>query len=175
MKKKESKPKKERGRPSPYDPLKHPKLARKYCLEGCTDEIIADKMGIARATLSNWKNQYPEFLDAFKAKALVDHEVENALLRSALGYFIEEEELTGEYSLDGRLIGQTYKKKINKKFIPASVMAQALWLRNRDSSWRNTEGSNVQQGLILEWIDKAKGEVNLNDSNSFIEAEEEPK
>jgi hypothetical protein len=170
MKKKESKPKNQKGRPSLYDPLKHPKLARKYCLEGCTDEAIADKMEIARATLANWKNQYPEFLDAFKAKALVDHEVENSLLRSALGYFIEEEEVTGEYSLDGRLIGQTYKKKIHKKFIPASVMAQALWLRNRDSSWRNTEGSNTQKGLILEWIEKVK-ESDLNDSNSFAEAE----
>lgn len=172
MKKKESKHKSERGRPSPYDPLKHPQLAKKYCRQGCIDEEIAEHLGVARSTLANWKNQYPEFLDAFKEKAYVDSLVEDSLLKSASGYYVEEEELTGEYTSDGQLIGQIYKKKTHKKYIPGNPTAQALWLRNRDPSWRNNDELNVQKGLILEWIENTKKQGDsLQNANTITKTE----
>lgn len=52
---------------------------------GLTDEQIAKNMGISVATLYNWKSKYFEILEALKkGKEVVDFEVENALLQSAL-------------------------------------------------------------------------------------------
>ena len=44
-------------------------------------------MGIACSTLYVWKNDHPEIAEALKkGKEVVDLEVENALLKKALGY-----------------------------------------------------------------------------------------
>ena len=52
---------------------------------GLTDEQIAKNMGVSVATLYNWKSKYLEILEALKkGKEVVDFEVENALLQSAL-------------------------------------------------------------------------------------------
>jgi len=52
---------------------------------GLTDEQIAKNMGVSVATLYNWKSKYFEILEALKkGKEVVDFEVENALLQSAL-------------------------------------------------------------------------------------------
>ena len=50
-----------------------------------TDEQIAKNMGISVKTLFNWKTSYLPILQALKkGKEVVDYEVENALLSSAL-------------------------------------------------------------------------------------------
>lgn len=73
------------ARPSKYDPDVTPILAEQYARDGLIDEEIANKLGIARSTLSNWKNKYPEFSDALKnGKEVVDAKVEKTLLNKAL-------------------------------------------------------------------------------------------
>lgn len=58
---------------------------RGWAREGATDEQIAEYMGISRSTLYEWKKKYPDISDALKkGKAVVDFEVENALLNKAL-------------------------------------------------------------------------------------------
>ena len=60
-------------------------LLQGWTRDGLTDEQLAARMGIASATLYEWKKKYPEISDALKrGKEVVDYEVENALLRSAL-------------------------------------------------------------------------------------------
>lgn len=52
-------------------------------------------MGISTSTLYGWKKKYSEFSEALKrGKEIIDREVENALLKRALGY--EYEEITQE-------------------------------------------------------------------------------
>ena len=58
-----------------------------WARDGLTDEQIFTKMGIARDTFYAWSKKFTDFSDAIKkGRAPVDVEVENALLKRALGY-----------------------------------------------------------------------------------------
>lgn len=60
-------------------------LLEGWARDGLTDEQIAHNMGIAYSTLREWKKSQPAILAALKkGKEVVDFEVENALLKSAL-------------------------------------------------------------------------------------------
>lgn len=63
-----------------------------WARDGLTDEQIARNMGISRSTLNDWGKKYPDISDTLKRKKqIVDIEVENALLKRALGYCYNEE------------------------------------------------------------------------------------
>ena len=60
-------------------------LLEGWARDGLTDEQIAKKIGISRKTLNDWKNNYSDICDTLKkGKEVVDYQVENALLSSAL-------------------------------------------------------------------------------------------
>lgn len=60
-------------------------LLESWARDGLTDEQLADKMGISRSTLNEWKKKHPDISDTLKkGKEVVDTQVENALLASAL-------------------------------------------------------------------------------------------
>lgn len=60
-------------------------LLEGWARDGLTDEQIAKKIGIGARTLYEWKEKYPQFSQSLKkGKEVVDYEVENALLSSAL-------------------------------------------------------------------------------------------
>ena len=60
-------------------------LLEGWARDGLTDEQIAHNMGIVTSTLYDWKKKYSEISEALKkGKEVVDIEVENALLKSAL-------------------------------------------------------------------------------------------
>lgn len=60
-------------------------LVKGWARDGLTDEQIANNMNIGVTTLYQYKKDYPEFAKALKkGKAVVDYEVENALLQQAL-------------------------------------------------------------------------------------------
>lgn len=115
---------------------------------GLSDEQIAAKMGVTAACLYNWQNRFVEIFDAIKrGKAPVDDEVENMLLKSAMGFEYEEivteitEVPTGKIDEKGRPIMRQNKqiKKI-KKYSPPSNTAQIFWLKNRrPERWRERQ------------------------------------
>ncbi|KXT63133.1 hypothetical protein [Lactococcus sp. DD01] len=58
-----------------------------WARDGLTDEQISHNMNISRKTLADWKNKYGDIGDTLKrGKEVVDRQVENALLKRALGY-----------------------------------------------------------------------------------------
>ena len=58
-----------------------------WARDGLTDEQIAEKIKITPSTLYEWKKRYSEISEALKkGKEVVDRQVENALLKRALGY-----------------------------------------------------------------------------------------
>ena len=60
-------------------------LLEDWARNGLTDEQIARNMGISRKTLYDWKTRYGDICNALKkGKQVVDAQVENALLSSAL-------------------------------------------------------------------------------------------
>ena len=62
-----------------------------WARDGLIDEQIAHNMGIVRSTLNVWKEKFPDISDALKkGKEVIDRQVENALLKRALGYSFTE-------------------------------------------------------------------------------------
>ncbi len=109
---------------------------------GLTDEQIAHNMGISRSTLNEWKNKYPDISDTLKKeKEIVDIQVENALLKRALGYDVVEET---EELIDGRLV---VTKRV-KKHISADTTAQIFWLKNRKpKEWPDKRDLSVEGNI----------------------------
>ena len=103
-------------------------LLEGWARDGLTDEQIAKNIGINRTTLYDWKKKETNIADALKkGKEIIDFEVENALLKRALGYEYEEE--TYENGI--------LTKKV-KKHVPPDTTAQIFWLKNRQvKKWRD--------------------------------------
>ena len=100
-------------------------LLEGWARDGLTDEQLAEKMGIGARTLYDWKLKYPQISQALKkGKEVVDIQVENALLKRALGYEFQEERVERS-SKDGVKVVQTIKH------IPGDTTAQIFWLKNR--------------------------------------------
>jgi transposase-like protein len=60
-------------------------LLEGWARDGLTDEQIAKNMGVSASTLYEWKKRFLEISESLKkGKEVVDYEVENALLKSAL-------------------------------------------------------------------------------------------
>lgn len=121
-------------------------LLEGWARDGLTDEQIAHNIGIHVSTLYEWKKKYEEFDEALKrGKEVVDREVENALLKRALGYSYDE---ITEIREEGVLI----QKKVVKKHIVPDTTAQIFWLKNRRPDI---------------WRDKKDIDMNANISNPF--------
>lgn len=127
--------------------------------DGATDADIASYIGISRDTLYTWKKKYSDFSDALKrGKEVVDIEVENALLKRALGY--EYNEVTKEmtYGPDGEPLGLTVTKVVTKRERP-DVTAQIFWLKNRRPElWRDIKNVDMQAKIENNPFDGVKSE-----------------
>ena len=104
-----------------------------WAREGLTEEQIAKNMGIAVRTLGTWKEAFLPILQALKrGKAPVDIEVENALLKRALGY--EYDEVKTVTDKDGNIKETT----VTRKVVLPDTTAQIFWLKNRKpAQWRD--------------------------------------
>ena len=105
-----------------------------WARDGLTDEQIAYNVGISRSTLNSWKDKYSNISDTLKrGKEVIDRQVENALLKRALGY--EYTETTREYIPE--LDAMKTTKKVTKQVAPDTT-AQIFWLKNRKpDKWRD--------------------------------------
>lgn len=132
-----------------------------WARDGLSNEQIAHNIGINQDTLYEWQKRFPEFSEAIKkGKEVVDREVENALLKRALGY--EYDEVTQEpvTDKDTGITEMRVTKRVTKQIVP-DVTAQIFWLKNRKPEEfrdkRDVELSgSVDLGSIIE---KARGRV----------------
>jgi len=127
-----------------------------WARDGLTDEQIAHNIGIARTTLYDWKNKYPNITDALKrGKEVIDRQVENALLKRALGYEYEEEKIIREKNGNGKDI---MKREIFKRKAQPDTTAQIFWLKNRKpKEWRDKQDIEMSGGLDLPSINIIRG------------------
>ena len=109
-----------------------------WARDGLTDEQIAQNIRISRDTLYAWKKRYPDISDALKrGKEVVDRQVENALLKRALGYTYEE--ITYE--------GGVETKRVVKEVVPDTT-AQIFWLKNRKrEAWADRQNIELSQPI----------------------------
>lgn len=128
-------------------------LLEGWARDGLTDEQIADKIGIGYSTLQTWKSKYQDIQDTLKkGKEVVDIEVENALLKRALGYRYDE--ITLEDGIE--------KKRVTKEVVPDTT-AQIFWLKNRrPDKWRDKQKDDND-------MDKRITVVLEGDSEAFAE------
>lgn len=122
-----------------------------WARDGLTDEQIAHNIGIAGRTYYEWQERFPQFAQAIKkGKAPVDIQVENALLKRALGY--EYEETTTEIIENPDGTKRKHIKKVTKMVLP-DTLAQFFWLKNRrPDKWRDKPA--VEDNSTLEKLDK---------------------
>lgn len=126
-------------------------LVEGWARNGLTDEQIAKNLGIAYSTFRVYVKKYSALSAALKrGKEVVDFEVENALLKRALGY--EYEEVTKERILKKDEKGvplvnihgvpiyeMVITKKVTKQVAPDTT-AQIFWLKNRKpQDWRDKQ------------------------------------
>lgn len=113
-----------------------------WARDGLTDKQLAHNMNIAESTLHEWKKKYSVLSESLKrGKEVVDRQVENALLKRALGY--EFKETTQELTEDGMRV----TKVITKQQAPDTT-AQIFWLKNRKpEDWRDKKETEISGSL----------------------------
>jgi transcriptional regulator with XRE-family HTH domain len=136
-----------------------------WARSGLTDEQIAKNVGVSRSTLSRWKETYPDIRDSLnKEKEVVDYEVENALLKRALGTTIVEKTYTLTEIKDEVFAIEnvpTMKKVQTAEYVkqlPPDVTAIQFWLRNRKpKQYRDQSYAKLNEAQA----DKAKIEAQV--------------
>jgi len=118
------------GRPTEYKDS-YAEKAYKFCAKfGFDDKALGELFDVSERTINTWKQAHPEFLQSLKkGKDEYDsEEVENSLLKRAMGYeYVEEiqeispraDPQTGEAQL-------RITRKITKQVVP-DVTAQIFW------------------------------------------------
>lgn len=110
----------------------------KWAKLGLSDRQIAKNMGIGRSTFYEWKKKYKDISDTLdKGKAIVNEEVENALLKKALGFKYKEQQAIKVkeiyYDEKGRKCQKEDVKIVEvEKEVPADTVAIKFWLVNRE-------------------------------------------
>lgn len=124
-----------------------------WARNGLTDEQIAANMGITRSTLNEWKKKYSDISDTLKrGKDIVDIQVENALLKRALGYtYIETtQERVDDYDPHTGLKTDSHMEvtKTVTKEVQPDTTAQIFWLKNRKpDTWRDKRDVGIEGTL----------------------------
>ena len=137
-------------------------LLKGWAREGMTEAMIAERIGIRRETLWEWKKTYPNIDNALKeGKEPADFKVENKLFESALGFKITVRKpmklKTEKYKVnEGRIIEERIEYVDEEIYIPPSNIAQIFWLKNRKpNKWRDKPIDDSD----IEDIDATRSEV----------------
>lgn len=121
------------SRPSKYETHVQPKLLliEAWARDGLINDQIAENLGINPDSLYEYQKKYPEFAEALKrGKDEIDVQVENALLKAALGYDYTEEEIN---KATGEIVSLQRKAHPN-------TTALIFWLKNRrPQQWRDKQ------------------------------------
>lgn len=154
------------GRTSRWDELEMDDkllLVEGWARDGDTDKTISEKLGVSEVTLNKWKKENPLFVEVLKkGKEVIDRQVENALLKRALGYEFEEKTYETQIFVkkttdeDGNTVETPYTKEILSKRVikqlAPDTTAQIFWLKNRKPE---------------EWRDKQTIDTNVNVNNKL--------
>ena len=123
--------------------------------DGYTIEDIANKIGVNQKTLYDWRTQYPEIEKALRnGREIIDYKVENALLKSALGYKKKEVKVTTTMRY-GKVV-ETIKEVTESEQAP-NVSAIQTWLYNRQKEkWKNM---NAKSNMFEEMVEDDTVEI----------------
>lgn len=111
-------------------------------------------MGVTESTFYLWKSKYKDFSEAIqRGKDTPDDQVENALLKRALGF---REPATKAFNSNGTVIYGEYEE-----YYPPDTAAAFIWLKNRrPEKWRDRREleHSGDINILADWIkDGEKG------------------
>jgi len=139
------------ARPSKYETEVKDKLilVEGWVRDGLTDEQICHNLGISTTSLYEYKSKYSEFAECFKkGREVADYLVENALMKSALGYHFDEHVMTKE------------GPATVTKYAQPNTTAQIFWLKNRRSDkWRDKPDAEERYKKLIALL----GKLNLSE------------
>lgn len=123
--------------------------------DGYTIEDIANKIGVEKKTIYDWRANYPEIDTALRnGREIVDYKVENALLKSALGYKKKEVKVTTIMRY-GKVVETT--REVTESEQAPNVNAIQTWLYNRQKEkWKNM---NAKQNMFEDMVEDDTIEV----------------
>ena len=164
------------GRPTDYRP-KFIQVAATLASGGCTDEEIAEELGIYIRTLYLWKSKHPEFRQAIEAGREANIANQNSRVKGAMF---------------ARAVGYTYDtvKVFNhqgtplvvpvKEHVPPDISAAKYWLENRTEDWKSApttqvnnltlEAGDIDKLVLARWIAE---QFTKASETKVIEAEDE--
>lgn len=150
-------------------------LLEGWARDGYSYIDIANKIGISNSTLIKWREKYPEIAEALKnGREIVDYKVENALLKSALGYITKETKVT--VLMRGSKVVEKTTETLTKEQAP-NVLAIQTWLYNRlPDKWKNTRNRSLIDELdedtnIEIIVSKANGKEIEEEQNNQVDKE----
>lgn len=144
------------GRPTSYKD-EYAEQAYNYCLLGATDAQLANFFNVCVATINNWKNDFPEFLDSVKkGKEIADAKVARMLFDRATGAVIKTQQAIkikdSQFNSEGRKVSEEERIEVVDlvQEVPPDTTAAIFWLKNRNPEmWRdkreyseNTDGND---------------------------------
>lgn len=118
-------------------------MIRCWARDGLTIQLIASRMGITEPTFLDWRKSNPAFDEAMsEGKEVVDYQVENALLKSALGFKRRTVKIvTG--MMPNAAGNRVVKKEVTEEEIAPNVTACLAWLNNRKPDQWKRNRDNV--------------------------------
>jgi transcriptional regulator with XRE-family HTH domain len=125
-----------------------------YALGGGEDELAA-ALGITRAELAGWENDYPEFNEACDAgRSAAADRVEESLRKLCAGYDIVAEEI---WLYRCRVMRQEYKKSI----LPDSAACQFYLTNMERRNWKLPKDvpGRAAKDLVREWFEDTEFET----------------
>lgn len=120
-------------------------ILRGCARSGMTDSDICGKYNINRGSFKKWKVKYQEISDAlFKSRELLDYNIENALIKLALGYTQKETKVTVGKSVKG---GEMYEilKETTTKEVGPNFNAIQFYLINRMNERWTKDGNKLNE------------------------------
>lgn len=126
-------------------------LIEGWARDGLTNEQIAENLGIGKTTFYKMIKEHSELSEHLKkGKEVIDYEVENALLKRALGYKYEEKTYESIYNKELDIHTERLTKRVTKQVAPDTT-ALIFWLKNRKpKQWRDKvdiEGESNKETL----------------------------
>ena len=126
-------------------------LIEGWARDGLNKDQIAKNIGIRRETLIQWEKQFPNISNSLKkGREVVIREVENALIKKAKGYDVEE--ITEELKFNQK----TKQKELTvtrrvRKHVPPDTGAAAFVLKNyAPDRWSDRKEIEVSGSLDQE-------------------------
>ena len=148
-----------------------------WARDGLSLSQIAHNIGVADSTFRKWRDEHEAISAAIKrGNAPVDLEVENAMLKSALGHketvrkaikVKTEKQKVGE----GKIVEEHIEYVDEEVYIPPQVTAQIFWLKNRrPDKWKD----KIEQTVVTEVEDLTPLAEMLNDTEDTNDPVAEP-